>query len=113
MTNRSVQTESKPLTFGHPLLHQLVRRCQQRFRDGEAERLSRTQVDHEVELGRLLHREIGRVSAFENLRGIEGPDLPNGRHTIGSVTHQTSRGREAPIRIYRRNLMARGQGYNL
>jgi hypothetical protein len=41
-----------------------------------------TQVDHEVELGRLLHREVGRFSALENLR-VEGPDLPNGRDTIG------------------------------
>src|SRR6516165_1521287 len=94
-------------------LNHLVGGSQQRFWDGEAEGLGRTQVYHEVELGRLLHREVGRFSALENLRGIEGPDLPNGRDTIGGVTHQTSGSGEAPIWIYRRNLMARGQVCNL
>src|SRR5215471_17953211 len=94
-------------------LDNLVGGGQQRFRNGEAVGFGSTDVDHEVELGRLLHREVGRFSALENLRGIEGPNLPNGRDTIGGVTHQTSGSGEAPIRIYRRNLMARGQVCNL
>src|SRR6516225_6493662 len=96
------------VSLGH-----LVGRGQQRFRDDEAEGFGSIDVDHEVELGRLLHREVGRFSTLENLRGIDGPDLPNGRDTIGGVTHQTSRGCEAPIRIDRRYLVARRQAYDL
>jgi hypothetical protein len=53
-------------TFRHPLLNHLVSGRQQRFRDGEAEGFGSTDVDHEVELGRLLHLEVGRFSALDN-----------------------------------------------
>src|SRR5271155_4529122 len=105
-----VGTRPKPKS-AH-LSDHLVSDGQQRLRAGEAERLGSTQVDHEVELGRLLHWEVGRFGAPENLRGIEGPDLPNGRDTIGGVTHQTSGNREASVRIDRRNPMACRQVYD-
>ena len=43
------------------LLNHLVGRGQQRFRDGEAERLSGPEIDHELELGRLLWRSLIRT----------------------------------------------------
>jgi hypothetical protein len=41
-----------------PLLDHLVGRRQQRFRDGEAERLGGFEVDHQLDLHYLLDRQI-------------------------------------------------------
>src|SRR6516162_10261610 len=53
------------------LLDHLVRRSQQRFRDGEAERLGGLQVDDHLDFCDLLHGEVGRLVAFENAPGID------------------------------------------
>jgi len=52
-------------------LDHLVRGRQQRFRDGEAERLGGLEVDDEFEFRGLLDREIGWFLAFENAAGID------------------------------------------
>ncbi len=49
------------------LLDHLVGAHQERFRYREAERLGRLEVDHELELGRLLDGQVGRSSALEDL----------------------------------------------
>ena len=38
-----------------------------RSRNGNAKRLGRLHVDHEIELGRPLDRNVGRLGALENL----------------------------------------------
>jgi hypothetical protein len=40
--------------------------------NGEAERRGSLEVDDELELGRLLHRQIGGIGTFENLVHIAG-----------------------------------------
>src|SRR4051794_36944729 len=57
--------------FGHERtsresLNQLIRELQQRLRDRYAKRLGGLEVDHQLELGRLLDRQIGWLRAFEN-----------------------------------------------
>jgi hypothetical protein len=52
-------------------LDHLVSGRQQRFRDGEAERLGGFEVDDEFEFRRLLDWEVGWFIAFENATGIE------------------------------------------
>jgi hypothetical protein len=42
-------------------LNNFVGRSQQRFRDGEAERLGGLEVDDKFEFGRLYDRKVGRV----------------------------------------------------
>ena len=53
-------------------LDHLVRAQQQRLRDREPERLRRLQIDHQLELRRLLHRQVRRPRAFEDLVDVDG-----------------------------------------
>jgi hypothetical protein len=45
----------------------VVRALEDRRRDGETEPLGDLEVDHQLELGRLLDGQIGRLGAFEDL----------------------------------------------
>ena len=53
------------------LLDYLVGNRQQRFRDGDAERLGGREIDDELELGRLHDRQVGGLGAFENAPSID------------------------------------------
>src|SRR5262245_20113119 len=53
-------------------LEDLVRTGQQRRRDRQAERLGGLQVDHQLELCRLLDGEIGGPRAFQDLGDVLG-----------------------------------------
>jgi hypothetical protein len=48
-------------------LNHLIRPHQHVGRNRQADLLSRFEIDDELELLRLLHREIGKLSAFEDL----------------------------------------------
>src|SRR5262249_28685870 len=52
-------------------LNYLVGGGQQRFRDGEAERLGGLEVDGQLDFYGLLDRHISRFLAFENVPGID------------------------------------------
>src|SRR5262245_604526 len=51
----------------------LIRPQQQRRRDGEVERFSGLEVDHQLELGGLLDREVTWLGAPQNLVDIDRP----------------------------------------
>jgi hypothetical protein len=53
-----------------PLDH-LIGGRQQRFRDGEAERLGGLEVNGQLDFYGLLYRQIGRFIALENAPGID------------------------------------------
>jgi hypothetical protein len=53
------------------LFDHLVGEREQVVGDLEAERLRGLEVDHRLEPGRLPHRQVGRPSALENLRGVD------------------------------------------
>jgi hypothetical protein len=67
------------------LLNHLVCDGEQRWRD--VERLGGLQVDHELELGRLLDGQVGRLDAFENVAGVDA-NLTKTARDVGSVAHQ-------------------------
>jgi hypothetical protein len=53
-------------------LDHLARLQQDRFRNGEAEQPRRLQVDEQVELRGLLHRQLGRVGSLQDLGHVGG-----------------------------------------
>ena len=54
------------------LLNQLIRSEEERLRDREAERLGGLEVDEQMDLGRLLDRQVGGLGAIEVLVRIGG-----------------------------------------
>src|SRR5262245_58113562 len=73
----------------HALIDYLRRLEEQRLRDCEADRLGRFEVDDEFKLRRLLHWQISRRGAFQNLVHVDSraPKQVNIVHPIG---HQTA-----------------------
>src|SRR5438445_564159 len=60
---------------------------EQRSRDVEAESLRRLEVDHQLELGWQLHRQVAGLFALENSAGIDGRKMIRIYRTR-SVTHE-------------------------
>src|SRR5947207_1472843 len=53
-----------------PLFDHLVSSLQDRLRHGQAERLSGLEIDNQLEPGRLLNRQIGRLLTLEDLSDV-------------------------------------------
>src|SRR5207248_9295236 len=73
-----------------------------RLRHRETERLRGSQVDRQLEFCRLLHRQVGRLGALEDLPGVD-PGLAIGSCVAGSICDQAASPREfAPpnVRIW-------------
>src|ERR1700736_1505098 len=68
------------------LFDHLIRAGEERRRNVEAERLRCLEIDHKLEFGRLLHRQVGRLLAFENATDIEADLTERVCHT-GVVAH--------------------------
>src|SRR5262245_16235184 len=78
----------------------LVGAAEQHRRDCQAKRLSGPEIDDELELRRLLHREVGGLFALENA-GSEQTSLPVRIEKVWSVACQaTGMHKFAPL-IYR------------
>src|SRR5262245_4623002 len=74
---------------GVVLFNNLVRPQQQRRRDGEAKGLRGFQIDDQLELGRLLDREVGGFRALEDLVDVRcraSPQLVG----VGAVRHEAT-----------------------
>ena len=79
-------------TSGHTpekLLDHLVRAAEERWRNGKTQRLGGFEVDHQFELGRLLHTKICRLGAFQDLVGEDGC-APERVGNAGPVRHEAA-----------------------
>src|ERR1700680_4194630 len=70
-------------------LDHLVGGGQQRFWDGEAERLGGFEIDDKLEFGVLLHWQVGRPLALENSAGI-GAGYTVYVQSTAAVAHQAA-----------------------
>src|SRR4030095_6503376 len=61
----------------HALLDYVVRPLQQRLRNRQPERLGGLQIDDQLELGGLLNRKIGGLSALQDLVHVDGSKPPH------------------------------------
>src|SRR5260370_730121 len=77
-------------------------------RDVKPERLCGLEVDDELELSRLLDRDIGRLRPTQNLVDHLG-GTPEQVRKVGAIRHQAARGGPAATRAYRRQPPGRGQ----
>src|SRR5438128_3920727 len=92
------------LRLAHSLDH-LIGAAKQHQRNRQAERLRGPEIDDELELRRLLYRQVAGLFALENACG-EQTSLPVGIEKAGSIACQaTGIGKFAPL-IYRRPTMA-------
>jgi hypothetical protein len=80
--------------------------------DGEAERLGGLEVDDQLERHRLLHRQIGRLGAFEDLPDIAA-DLAINSGEARSVADQPAGSHDAAPFVDRRNGIAGSQRHEL
>src|SRR5262249_25839811 len=69
--------------------YDLIHPQQQRRRDGEAEGLGGLHIDDQLELCRLLDREIGSLGAFEDAIDI-GRHTPRDPCLTAAIRHQTA-----------------------
>src|SRR5215468_5559617 len=81
---------------------------QDRIGNADAEGLRRLEVDHELELGGLLEREVGRLGSLEDLVDvIRGP--PMQRRKVGAVEHESTRIDEEAIVVDRDHALIAGE----
>ena len=83
-----------------------------RWRDGEPERLCGVEIDDQLKPRRLLDGQIGGFSAFEDLSDVNA-SLMIGTGEAGSIADQAASSDEFACKIDRRNGMACRQRHEL
>src|SRR6516164_11643000 len=66
------------ITLPRPLFDDLVGEREELGRKLDAERLRGLEIDHQLELGRLLHRQLGRLGALEHHHRRPAPGRRHG-----------------------------------
>src|SRR5262249_25291782 len=91
-------------------LDHLVGEREQLGRKLDAERFGGLEIDDELELSRLHHRQVGRLLALEDATGVHAK-LAIRFPIPGCVTDETTSRNELPLKIGRGNRVTRGQIY--
>src|SRR5581483_7118177 len=82
--------------------------CEKSVRHRNAERLGGLEIDHEFELGRLLHRQIGGFLTLENTAGIAASETIYVSYA-SPIAHQSAGFDKLAAVEYRWNGMATSQ----
>src|SRR5262245_45511881 len=85
-----------------PSLDHLVGKGEKAVRHREAERLGGLNIDNQLELGRLLHRQLGWLGALEHLARHDA-GLAYDVGDVGAIAQETALGREFAQRPDNRN----------
>src|SRR5215831_10285355 len=93
---------------GGTSLDDLIRACQQRRGDREAEHCGGLEVDHQLELGGLLDGKVGRLAALQDAVDVGGGTSEHLSHAR-PVGHQATPPRELPEPIHRRKVAGSGE----
>ena len=95
----------------HSLFDHLVGLRKKAWGDGYAEGLGCPEVDHQLELGRCLHGEVGGFFAFKDAIDIASrlPELLDG---ISAIRHQPAAGGKEAVVIDGRQSVTSGKGNN-
>src|SRR5262249_7535313 len=88
------------------------RRLEQRRRHVETERFGRFEIDGQLQVGRLQHRQLGWLGAAENPTGVDA-SLPVSFGDTRSVAHQAASVDVFTLRIGRGKGVMRRQRRNL
>ena len=72
-----------------PLFDDLVRASKKQLRDGDSKGLRGLEIDGELDLRDLLHRQVGRLLALEDAGGVQ-PDQTGSFSRTASVAHQAA-----------------------
>ena len=71
------------------LTNHLVRQDEERRRESDPERLGGLEIDHQLELGRLYHWQVGGFGTLENFADVDS-GLAIRVRKVASVTDQTA-----------------------
>ena len=83
------------------ILDQLIGASEQLARQGQTERFGGFQVDQELELGRLINRNVARFASFENLVHVIG-HAPEQLRKIDGIAHERAGFDVIAVRTHRR-----------
>src|SRR4030095_7991065 len=89
-------------------LDHLVGAQPHRSRDGDAKRIRRLHVDHQVELRRLLDRKVGGLVAFQDLVHVLGRALKK-VETVWAIAKENSELRPLPSSSHDRQALLEGE----
>src|SRR6476620_3425871 len=107
-THRARRTRPRSGEAALGSLNDLIGPQQQRLWDREPERLGGLEVDHQLELRRLLHGQVGGLGALEDLVHVGG----EASEQIGEaypIRHQPARIGKRSITEYRREVVPGGE----
>src|SRR5882672_9328415 len=111
LTARLRKTERQARTWMRSF-DDLVGAGEDRWRDGEAERLGGIEIDNQLECGRMLNGQIGGLSAFEDLSDVIAAQAGCAGAARSIADQAAGRGVFTPV-IDRRNHMACRQRHEL
>src|SRR2546428_723951 len=101
----------RPSSWRTGSANHLVRQEEERWGYGDAEGLGGLEVEDQLELCGLLHRQVGGLGAFQELVHVGGGASPQVKH-VWSIRHETASLHPRPRTVYRWQAMLGREVHN-